>query len=359
MDYSKALELKQQGIELREIMKQLNISMNYKAFQRGLLRFENSLDSKPTLDIKEELLKALNKENNLRELSDKLKSSERVITAYIEDLKEEGYNIIEFENKFRLSKDIILTDNRHEEDWQGNKIIKFGIVSDTHLCNKWQQLTFLNSLYDIFEHEGINTVYHAGDISDGYYKNRPSHIYELIPGIAGADAQAEYIIDKYPKRKGVVTKFITGNHDDTHIMNGGVNIGKIIARQREDMIYLGMNNAKINLTPNCVLELNHPGDGAAYALSYTLQKLIDSMSGGDKPNILINGHHHKYMYLFYRNIHAFEAGTIEAQTPFMKGKKIAAHLGGSIIEVHVNEEGTITRCKGEFIPLYRPLENDY
>jgi hypothetical protein len=125
------------------------------------------------------------------------------------------------------------------------------------------------------------------------------------------------------------------------------------------MIYLGMNNAKVSLTPNCIMELNHPGDGAAYALSYTIQKLIDSMSGGDKPNILINGHHHKSMYLFYRNIHAFEAGTIEAQTPYMKGKRIAANMGGWIIEVHVDEEGTIQRCKGEFISLYKPLEEDY
>lgn len=125
------------------------------------------------------------------------------------------------------------------------------------------------------------------------------------------------------------------------------------------MVYLGCNNAKIHITPNCILELNHPGDGAAYALSYTIQKLIDSITGGDKPNILINGHHHKAMYLFYRNIHAFEAGTTENQTPWMKGKKLAAHIGGWIIAVHVDKDGTITRCNSEFIPLYKPLENDY
>lgn len=44
MDYTKALELKQQGVELKEIMKILNIDMQYKAFQRGLLRYEESLE---------------------------------------------------------------------------------------------------------------------------------------------------------------------------------------------------------------------------------------------------------------------------------------------------------------------------
>jgi hypothetical protein len=86
---------------------------------------------------------------------------------------------------------------------------------------------------------------------------------------------------------------------------------------------------------------------------------MDSMSGGEKPNILINGHHHKMMYLFYRNIHAFEAGTTCAQTPWMKGKRIAAHVGGWIIEVHVNDEGTITRCNSEFFPFYKMVEHDY
>ena len=37
----------------------------------------------------------------------------------------------------------------------------------------------------------------------------------------------------------------------------------------------------------------------------------------------------------------------------------AREVGGWIIEVHVDEEGTVTRCKGEFVPLYVALENDY
>ncbi len=125
------------------------------------------------------------------------------------------------------------------------------------------------------------------------------------------------------------------------------------------MVYLGRANAKVNLTPNCVLEINHPLDGAAYALSYGLQKMIDAMSGGEKPNIYLGGHHHKTMYLFYRNIHAFECGTVQAQTPWMRGKRIPAHMGGWIVEVHVDDEGTVTRCKGEFVPFYVALENDY
>ena len=186
---------------------------------------------------------------------------------------------------------------------------------------------------------------------------RRGHEHEIFK--FGADDQAQYVIDNYPYRQGITTEFITGNHDASHIKNGGIDIGRIIARERQDMTYLGQSNAKINLTPKCVLEINHPLDGASYAISYSLQKLIDSMSGGDKPNILINGHHHKAMYIYYRNIHAFEAGAIQAQTPWMHGKRLAAYIGGWIIEAHIDKDGTVTRCKGEFIPLYRPKQNDY
>lgn len=287
-----------------------------------------------------------------------LRISSGVLRAQIEDLRGMGYLIEESRGVLRLCTTVVPEENVYRLDWNGDRVIRFGAIGDTHLCNKWQQLTHLNRMYDIFERENIDTVYHCGDVSDGYYKNRPEHVYELFR--IGFDEQADYIIENYPQRSGVTTAFISGNHDDTHIKNGGSNIGIRIAQGRDDMKYLGMSNAKIELTPNCILELNHPGDGAQYALSYSLQKYIDSMSGGDKPKILLNGHHHKAMYLpEYRNIHALEIGTFEAQTPFMKGKKIAAHVGGWICEAHVDEEGTVRRFKSEFIPFLVPVKDDY
>jgi len=78
-----------------------------------------------------------------------------------------------------------------------------------------------------------------------------------------------------------------------------------------------MSNAKINLTPNCVLEINHPLDGAAYALSYALQKRIDAMSGGEKPNILFDGHHHIKQFIYFTGTYM----------PLKQGHSKAKHLG--------------------------------
>jgi hypothetical protein len=125
------------------------------------------------------------------------------------------------------------------------------------------------------------------------------------------------------------------------------------------MVYLGQSSAVINLTPNCTFELRHPLDGTAYSLSYKTQKMIEALSGGEKPNILATGHYHKAEYLFYRNIHSFQTGCLCAQTPWMKGKQISAHMGVWIIEVHVDEEGTVTRIKQEFIPFYKAIVDDW
>jgi hypothetical protein len=349
---AKQLKIQDPNLTYSEIGKQLGI-----AEQTIKNRFCEERKKTPITGLSDQILKELQKERPIKDLCEQLKISERVLRASLEDLSERGFLFKEFEEKIKLAKDLAPQFNRHSEDWNGDTVIKFGAVCCTHLGNKWQQLTFLNHLYDVFEQEGIVTVYHGGDITDGFYKSRPGHIYELFK--IGADEQAEYVIDVYPKRKGIVTKFITGNHDYTHIMNGGTDIGKRIALSRNDMIYLGYNNAKVDLTPNCVMEINHPGDGSSYAISYSIQKYIDSMSGGDKPNILLNGHHHKGLYIPYRNVHGIEMGTVEAQTPFMKSQRIAAMVGGFIIEVHVDGEGTITRFKNEFIQLYKPLENDY
>lgn len=211
-------------------------------------------------------------------------------------------------------------------------------------------------MYDIFKQEGIETVYHAGDITEGV-NMRQGHEYEVFKH--GVDEQAQYVINNYPKRLGITTKFISGNHDHSGIKSAGHDIGYPIAKARDDMIYMGMSNAKVELTPSCVLEINHPLDGSAYALSYTIQKRIDSMSGGEKPSMLIDGHHHKMIYLFYRNIHAFEAATFQAQTAWMRGKRLPAHMGGWIYEIHVDDEGTIQRCSGTFFPFYTAIEKDY
>lgn len=243
----------------------------------------------------------------------------------------------------------------YKANWGGDTILRFGLMGDTQFGSKYAQITRLHEYYELCKREGITDIYHTGDITDGL-KMRPGHEYELY--LVSADELREDVTRNYPKHDGITTHFITGNHDASIYKHVGYDIGQAIAKERPDMKYLGRDCAVINLTPNCSLEMRHPWDGTAYAISYKIQKMIEAMDSYSKPSILAVGHYHKQESIWYRNIHAVQTGCFQSQTPFLRGKGVSVALGGFIIEAHVDETGTIRRFKPEFIS-YKAVTDDY
>lgn len=239
--------------------------------------------------------------------------------------------------------------------WDGSSTIKFAVVSDTHINSKFTQLTSLHDFYNICSEIGIKDIYHVGDIDEGE-QMRVGHQYECYT--QGGDAHIESILKYYPRIKGITTHFITGNHDASLYKKSGVDIGKRIAENRKDMKYLGQDTAVVKLTDNCKMELRHPWDGTAYAISYKSQKMIESIDDNAKPDIMFVGHYHKQEYIWYRGVHSFQAGTFCAQTNYMKGKGISAAIGGWIISLIVDAEGYLKAITPSFIP-YEAIQDDY
>lgn len=249
-----------------------------------------------------------------------------------------------------------LVPKKHTADWDGVETIRFGLIGDTHFNSKYAQITYLHDFYSICAEEGISDVYHTGDIDEGE-QMRVGHQYECYN--QGADDHVSEIVARYPSHEGITTNFITGNHDASIYKKCGVDIGKAIAQKRPDMRYLGRDWAKVKLTPNCILELRHPWDGGAYALSYKPQKMIESMEADSKPNILAIGHYHKVDYMFYRNVHCFLTACFQSQTPFTRGKGLSVHMGGWMVTVRVDALGHVLRIIPEFVPFYKGIEDDY
>lgn len=359
----KCVDMANSGKTTREVYTEYyskHYELSFDSFKRQLKRWKKHKEVNDILENKDKhnfnLIETLKKGIDIKELSEKLNISVKTCESIIEDIKSQGYNVLQAGNEVKIANIIVPTDNRIEHKWNGDKIIRFGLMGDTQINSKYTQLTHLHKFYDICKSEGIENVYHTGDIDEGE-QMRQGHQYECYT--QGADDHVKEIVRVYPKREGMTTHFITGNHDASIIKRCGYDIGHPIANQREDMKYLGQSSAVINLTPNCTLELRHPIDGTTYALSYKIQKMIESMSGGEKPNIVAVGHYHKSEYFFYRNVHAFQTSSFQAQTPWMKGKGIAAAIGGWIVEIHVDDEGTITRIKQEYIPFYKAIHEDY
>ena len=292
------------------------------------------------------------KRRGREEVLQRLDMTPRVLEATVEDLRELGYDVANLNGQVWLEKTSRVTYQTHNAEWQGQRIIRFAYATDTHLCSKFEQLEHLNTFYDRLASEGITDVYHAGDITDGYYKDRAEHIYELISGRIVADQQAGYVIDNYPKRPGITTHFITGNHDATHVKNGGADVGYRISAFRPDMHYLGYGKAKVWLTPKADLDIIHPIGGKAYALSYKLQKYIDAIHGGNKPRLLVLGHFHAFCHLFYRNIDAMMLPGFQGDSTFCNLNSLFWQIGGIIMEVAVKDDGEVASVKSEFVPYY-------
>lgn len=328
---------------------------------RGVIRRdprykERGEQGQPAMNAQETLMKALTKGTTSKELADALGVSERIAAAMIDEKKQAGYNVRETRGVWKIENDLIPTENRYSDEWDGKRVVRFGLLGDTHFNSKYAQITHLHRLYDIFAADGIDTVYHTGDLDDGE-QMRKGHQYELYN--QGFDDHRDEIIRVYPKRDGMRTRFIIGNHDASLIRLAGADIGRAVASERRDMEYLGPDSAVIQLTDNCTLELRHPGDGTAYAISYKIQKMVEAMSGGEKPNVLAVGHYHKIEYLPYRNIEVFQTGTLCAQTPWMRGKGIAAMMGGWIVELRLNIDGGIERVIQQRFPFATAIKDDW
>lgn len=217
--------------------------------------------------------------------------------------------------------------------------IVFGVISDTHIGHKSFDEGFFAYAGKAFKADGVTNVYHVGDILEGM-SGRPGHIYELSH--IGFNQQIQYAEDLFKEHfKSFNIYAITGNHDHWYVEknNAGANPGEELQRRLPNFTFLGENEADIKFGPNVTMKLFHANDGTAYATSYKMQKLMESFTGGEKPNLLFEGHYHKAMYMFNRNIHGFEAGTLCGQSWFMRGKKLPAHKSFWSVELHLGRRG--------------------
>jgi len=226
---------------------------------------------------------------------------------------------------------------------------KVALVSDTHIGHKKSAMDELQAFYEYAYDQGVREFFHAGDISDGMYKNRDNSFFEQ--NAHGFSEQVDMIINNYPKMDGVTTYFITGNHDITHLRNGGANIGETIDRIRDDMVYLGHNFAKVWLTDEVDLNLIHPTDGGARLINHKIQRIIDEAEGLRRSCIMAVGHYHKMAWLYWKGVYGFVMPSFQHQTDFMRDNNLKSYVGGFILTLKVDRDGRLVSIVPEYYDL--------
>lgn len=235
----------------------------------------------------------------------------------------------------------------HSHRWDP-KHIKLSIMPDTHIGSKFFDIDIFNDFIRTSNRESVDAVYHIGDIVEGM-SNRDGHVYEL--DVVGTTAQMEYACELLSRIKQPFY-FLGGNHHDWGMRKGnqGVDVNKGIEARLDNATFLGEMAADIVLAKNVKLRLTHEGN-TCYALSYSGQKRINATEGGSKPQIWANGHIHKSLFMWYRNVAYIEAGCMQRQTPFMAMKGSPAMLGYWILDIQI-QRGEMKAITPTWYPHY-------
>lgn len=299
-------------------------------------------------------------EMGLDDLAGHFKVSRGQMLDIIDRLKVDGANIHEFSGRYSVPREPVQgfqhAPERFEYESDPEGWFHFGVVADTHLGSKYARLDVLNDLYDLYAGAGITRVYHAGNWIEGVARFNK---YDLLPGAHGMEEQVDMFVRDYPSRHNINTYFIDGDdHEGWFSQREGVEIGRFAEMKahragRADLRYLSYMEAYITLrhaktgATNRML-VQHPGGGSAYAESYTVQKIIESFQGGEKPAVLFCGHYHKMSYNLVRNVHAVQPGCTKDQDIWGRKKRLHYTLGGVTIRMRMDDAGAITRFIPEF-----------
>ncbi len=231
-----------------------------------------------------------------------------------------------------------------KQEIKGNEW-KVGVVSDLHIGSNVFRPDELKTFIKYGTDRGVRVWLLPGDILDGACVYPGQEYEQNIPGI---DAQIKYFEEVFPEiEKGY---FITGNHEYVAFKKVGKNVGQDICRNRKEFQYIGCMEGRVEINW-VIFELFHPTGSGAYALSYKLQKRIESYIPGDKPRFLLMGHYHQSICMTVRNVTGYMCGSWQGPNTFSKALNLPNITGGWIIEI-MSDGGEVNSVKSEFVQFY-------
>jgi hypothetical protein len=235
--------------------------------------------------------------SSLGELSRILDRSKETIVKLVDMLREQHYEV----NLDEASKEVIIP-HQPSADFKPTgfnyfrRTVRFGLVADTQLGSRYQQMTLLHDAYAIMDSRQLQFILHLGDLVDGIDMYR-GHREELFK--YDAEQQLDYVVENYPKSQTrLKTYVIGGQHDRSFYKQNGYNILRHLCERRPDFRYRGFFKAEFPIR-GVLVNVQHPGGGVSYARSYRIQKIIENMvgfilsaSGSEIPKLVAFGHWH-------------------------------------------------------------------
>lgn len=319
--------------------------------------------------IKHLLQKNREKPHSISELCELTDRGPSTVRAAIESLREQGIGVHLTEEDC-VTIPLVVKQPQIEIDFYGDEM-RFGVISDTHYGSKYSAYEMVEAAYDYYAEEGITTVLHCGDLTEGPgERGYRGHSNDVHSSCQRWDGLEEYVSENYPRRAGVKTYLISSSKSHcgwewnasgrdicNDIANGrrgvkattessfGWNEVDIIKDlpPRDDLVYLGQDKAQILMGPeeNVSVRLMHPDGGSAYSLSYRPQRMVEAMVGGTKPDVLLIGHYHQFFYTRFRNVSVACVPGCQWETPLFRRWGKEPVVGALVATVRVDARGSV------------------
>ena len=182
------------------------------------------------------------------------------------------------------------------------KEFKIGVMSDIHYREE-KDLFVIKSICDLFQKEGINIVFIAGDLFDGTSSFRTGN-FDLKDDLAK-------FVHLFPQYDNMVFVICCGNHDYDIFEQEYIDLNQYLNVMRHDMICLGFDYGFVGLQNDMIL-LQHP------------KKLKDNCDNFELPDspylpktiFRIMGHRHCFNLLAGENpTSVFSSATTDIKVP--------------------------------------------
>lgn len=213
----------------------------------------------------------------------------------------------------------------------------------------------MNEAYDIFLERGIKVVNHTGDVTNGapkHFEHNKGEVREFR-----ATPLTNDVISMYPRRKGIVTHVISGDHDRWFLDAIGYDLMDPVAQIRRDIKYLGVQQGEKESGKILTL-LRHFNWGTSYARSYKPQQVIE---GGllreveqesdryrGKVICVLSGGGHVYCSMLYKGIIFILMPCLQGKTGFITGLGKLSDVGFIICSITYSKDGSLTKFRVEF-----------
>jgi hypothetical protein len=296
----------------------------------------------------------------LDEMSGKAQCSIADVVDAMAALKVDGYNIERRGDAYEIAAPA-------QPAWTGgagividslpDNTFRFAAIGDLHAGSKYCRWDVRDALVAEAEKFRAQAIMDTGNWIDGEARFNK---YDL--DYVGLDRQVQHLAQRHPKTKLPIYAITGDDHEGWYAQREGIDIGSYTERAMRKAGHtwtdLGYMEAHIilrnvNTGKTAVLAVVHPGGGSAYALSYSIQKIVESYEGGEKPNVAFYGHYHKLWAGLIRNIWVAQTGTAQDQTPFMRKKRLEAHVGGIMAELEQDPEtGAIVSMNSKMIRYF-------